>query len=178
MHPKDTDGTTECRPYSDSDLAMGSIQYIICTDLSALKLRIITVTKLPNWFCATDIKMVSPWGLFWVATWQDQQNDLGAQRRLWSAWASAQSDQSLLCAQWTAKTLIRMDGCPRWSESSLGVQVILLVLSCTGSVVYILHSNSYFLNTWFNLQSTCTGPVCQSALYEIHTYYSVIYIAL
>ena len=26
-----------------------------------------------------------------------------AQQRLWSAWASAQSDQSLLCAQWVAK---------------------------------------------------------------------------
>ena len=51
-----------------------------------------------------------------------------AQRRLRSAWASAQSDQSLRCPHeetlgpWlsierTAKTLI----CPGWSESSLGV---------------------------------------------------------
>ena len=53
------------------------------------------------------------------------------QRRLRSAWASAQSDQSLRCPHWvtlcpllpferTAKTLIRLGGCPGWSESSLG----------------------------------------------------------
>ena len=33
----------------------------------------------------------------WAATWQNQQNGLCAQRRLRSAWASAQSDQSLRC---------------------------------------------------------------------------------
>ena len=54
-----------------------------------------------------------------------------AQRRLRSAWASAQSDQSLRCPheetlipklpnERTAKTLIRLGGCPGWSESSLG----------------------------------------------------------
>ena len=56
---------------------------------------------------------------------------LCGQRRLRSAWASAQSDQSLRYALngWlrvqaffmqTAKTLIRLGGCPGWSESSLG----------------------------------------------------------
>ena len=54
-----------------------------------------------------------------------------AQQRLGSAWASAQSDQSLRCLheeslgpllaiKRTAKTLIRLGGCPGWSESSLG----------------------------------------------------------
>ena len=33
----------------------------------------------------------------------------------------------------TWKTLIRLGGCPSWSESSLGAHVILLVLSCAGS---------------------------------------------
>ena len=56
-----------------------------------------------------------------------------AQRRLRSVWASAQSDQSLHCQheeslgpklpiKRTAKTLIRMGGCPGWSESSLSAQ--------------------------------------------------------
>ena len=56
-----------------------------------------------------------------------------AQRRLRSAWASAQSDQNLRCPQEesfgpylpikrTVKTLIRLGGCPGWSESSLGAQ--------------------------------------------------------
>ena len=35
---------------------------------------------------------------FWATSWQKQQNDFCAQRRLRSAWASAQSDQSLRCA--------------------------------------------------------------------------------
>ena len=56
---------------------------------------------------------------------------LCAQRRLRSAWVSAQSDQSLRCPheetlgpylliERPAKTLFRLDGCPGWSESSLG----------------------------------------------------------
>ena len=55
---------------------------------------------------------------------------LCAQRRLRSACASAQSDQSLRCPpeealslyltiERTEKTLIRLGGCPCWSESSL-----------------------------------------------------------
>ena len=67
-----------------------------------------------------------------------------AQRRLRSAWASAQSDQSSLCAQWTAKdsrflqtgkSLTRLGG----SESSLGAQVILLVLSFGDSFIKITY---------------------------------------
>ena len=69
-----------------------------------------------------------------------------AQRRLGSAWASAQSDQSLCYSLngWlrtqasfmrTGKTLIRLGGCPGWSESSLGAHAILLVLSWGGSYV-------------------------------------------
>ena len=56
---------------------------------------------------------------------------LWAQWRLRSAWASAQSDQHLRCPhkeslgpelpiKCTAKTLIRLGGCPGWAESSLG----------------------------------------------------------
>ena len=64
----------------------------------------------------------------WAASWQNQQNGMCAQRRLRSAWASAQSDQSLRCLrslatlERTAKTLIRLGGCPGWFESSLGAQ--------------------------------------------------------
>ena len=59
-----------------------------------------------------------------------------------------QSDQSLRCPheealgpklpiERTAKTLIRLGGCPGWSESSLGAHVILFVLSCCGSFDFI-----------------------------------------
>ena len=39
----------------------------------------------------------------WASAWKSLQNGMCAQRRLRSAWASAQSDQSSLCAQWVAK---------------------------------------------------------------------------
>ena len=54
-----------------------------------------------------------------------------AQRRLRSDKASAQSDQSSLCVQWIAKDprLLHADR----KDSSIGAQVILLVLSCSGS---------------------------------------------
>ena len=65
-----------------------------------------------------------------ATTWQNQQNDLCAQRRLRSAWASAQSDQSSLCAQWVPKDLMFLHADnedsdqtgrgPGWSETSLG----------------------------------------------------------
>ena len=63
----------------------------------------------------------------WAASWQNQQNGMCTQRRIRSAWASDQSDQSLRCPHmkkdWvlsypnerTAKTLIRL-------KSSLGAQ--------------------------------------------------------
>ena len=68
---------------------------------------------------------------------------LCAQRKLRSAWASAQSDQSLRCPneeslgpqlpiERTAKTLFRLGGCPGWSVFA-GRTVTLLVLSCRGS---------------------------------------------
>ena len=75
-----------------------------------------------------------------ASTWQNQRNGMCVQQRLRSASAFAQSDQSLCCAlngqlraqcffMRTRKTLIKLGGCPDWSESSLGKQVILLVLS-------------------------------------------------
>ena len=39
----------------------------------------------------------------WAASWQNHQNDLCTQRKLQSALASAQSDQSSQCAQWVAE---------------------------------------------------------------------------
>ena len=85
---------------------------------------------------------------------------LCTQQRLWSAWASAQTDQSLRCVlNWqlrtqaffmrTAKTLIRLGGCPGWSESSsAGCTVILFVLSCRGSNRFTASVVVKFLKFW------------------------------
>ena len=53
----------------------------------------------------------------------------------------------------TVKTLIRLGGCPGWSESSLGAHATLLVLSWGGSYVtnksLITGSKIFFWWTWF-----------------------------
>ena len=54
---------------------------------------------------------------------------LCAQRRPRSAWESSFFMR-------TVNTLIRLGGCPGWSESSLGTHVILLVLTWCGSYVF------------------------------------------
>ena len=57
-----------------------------------------------------------------ATSWQNQQNDLCAQQRLRSAWASAQSDQSLHCLhEETLRPPLPIEH-PGWSESSLGPQ--------------------------------------------------------
>ena len=70
----------------------------------------------------------------WASAQQNQQNDLCTQRRLRSAWASAQSDWSFRCppeealGPWlpsTQRRLIRVGRSPGWSDFSLGVLVVL-----------------------------------------------------
>ena len=66
-----------------------------------------------------------------------------AQQRLGSAWASAQSDHSLLSAWRNIGSLTtywahsddsdQIGQCPDWSESSLDAHIVLLVLSCSSS---------------------------------------------
>ena len=111
------------------------------------------------WFCHVAAHICSIWSYWydfnWACTWQNQQNDMRAWWRPGSAWASAQSDQSLLSAlrnlgsfasHWrnlgpllptecTVKTH-QTGRLPGWSESSLGAHVILLVLSCAGPIAW------------------------------------------
>ena len=79
-------------------------------------------------------------------TWQNQQW-VCTQPRLRSAWASAQSDQSWLCAQWVAKDprFLHADSgdsdqtglMPRLIWVFAGCKLTLLVLSCRGSYVFM-----------------------------------------
>ena len=65
--------------------------------------------------------------------------------------ASDKSDPSSLCTLWIAKDPktssggqqrpIRLSGCPGWYESSLGTQVIILVLSCSSSFFIVSGSS-------------------------------------
>ena len=81
--------------------------------------------------------------LIWATSWQNQQNGMCAQRRLRSAWASAQSDQSSLsvwrklgslATHWTHSEDSDQTGrMPRLIWVFAGRTVIWLVLSCAGS---------------------------------------------
>ena len=51
----------------------------------------------------TSIELRKGYEKISATSWQNQQNGMCVQRRLRSAWASALSDQSLLCAQWVVK---------------------------------------------------------------------------
>ena len=122
----------------------------------------------------------------WATAWQTQQNDQCAQRRLRSAWAPAQSAQSQRCTPEanlgpklpngrTAKTLIRLGGCPGWSEtlirlggcpdwyeSSLGTKVILFVLSWGGSKCFFLESTYAAHIHFITLFTFCIEPNMKS----------------
>ena len=50
-------------------------------------------------------------------------------------WVHEETLDPLLLIERTAKALIRPDGCPGWSASLLGAQVILLVFSWCGSII-------------------------------------------
>ena len=87
--------------------------------------------------------------LIWAAAWQNRKMTCAPSEDR-SAWASAHSDQSLRCPHEETlgslseqRRLIRLYGCPGWSESLLGAQFILLVLSCWWSFLCFL----YFIYT-------------------------------
>ena len=108
------------------------------------------MTLLTSWTTATLLRMLRDvlWRHKDISTMRNEPprgktNKMTVrQRRLRSAWASAQSDQSSLYAHWVAKhpSFLHADsGCPGRSESSLGAYAILLVLSWGGSNI----SNGY-----------------------------------
>ena len=85
---------------------------------------------------------------------------LCAQRRLRSAWASAQSDRSLRCPheeslgpklpiKRTAKTLIRLCRCLGWSESLLGAQSLWLFCHVAAQVnLHDVYIQTHWYVTW------------------------------
>ena len=83
---------------------------------------------------------------------------LSAWRNLW------------LSLERTAKTLIRLGRCPGWSECSLGVQIILLVLSWGGSFVISLLEHMLLILILFVMPAlaSCDIGVHLSIHWSIH----------
>ena len=82
----------------------------------------------------------------------------------------------------TAKTLIRLGGCPGWSESSLGAHSILLVLSCRGSYVLpwlIFYLYHYLHCSFYYFQHDSTGEKQEIKEYKrvaiVDDFFDIIY---
>ena len=112
----------------------------------------IMVVSSDQWLLRTTkpLKYMSCERTIWATPWQNQQNDCAPSKdsdqpghppslirvfavRMKKAWI-------LSYPLSTGKTLIRLGGCPGWSESSLGALAILLVLSWGGSFYSITQS--------------------------------------
>ena len=124
----------------------------------------------------------------WAASWQNQQNGLGAQWRLRSAICIRQVwSEASLCASWIAKdpSFLHADSedadqtgqtprlicyrCPGWSESLLGPQFNLFVLSCYGSNVireeslYFRLSHAKLITENVNMETKSYSDSCVSS---------------
>ena len=95
-------------------------------------------------FCPNIIVLAA--GRIWAASWQNQQNGICAQRRIRSAWASTQSDQSSLSAwrklgslaiHWVhSKDSDQTGRMPRLIWIFAGCRVILLVCHEATHLIY------------------------------------------
>ena len=93
----------------------------------------------PDRIYMQDIYGACCWSSKWACVWRNQQNDLCAEWRLRSVWASTQSDQSKrpCVLRYLISTQRRL-----WSAWA---HVILLVLLCSGS-------NGW---EWYKFQNVC-----------------------
>ena len=84
----------------------------------------------------------------WATSWQNQQNGICAKRRLRSAWASAQSDQSSLCVQWVAKDprFLHADS-EDWSDWADAQADLSLRWAHTHFVGFVLRQLLYLVST-------------------------------
>ena len=91
---------------------------------------------------------------------------LCAQRRLRSAWASAQSDQRLRCPHQESFGPFASHWAHSEDSDQPGRTAILLVLSCRGSFVLMFQKNSTTLKTSYRISNISGQP---SYLLYVHT---------
>ena len=103
-------------------------------------------------FQGTNLTCLPP-AYNWAASWQNQQNDMCAQQRLRSAWASTQTDQSLLCAQWVAKDPMFLHADSEDSDQ-------------TGRMPIFLKNFLYLVQTITETSSCWIGNLCKFISYN------------
>ena len=129
----------------------------------------VRIFKILWYFC--EMK----YGMIWAAVWKKQLNVMCAQRRLRSAWASAQSGQSLLCAQWVARdpSFIHADSedsdqtgqMPRLIWVFAGRTVISFVLSSMG-IIFTYHCFIIFVRFRIDTDNHPHSPVTFKVVLE------------
>ena len=112
----------------------------------------------------------------WTATWQNQRSGMCAQRRLRSAWASAQSDQRLRClheeTHWAHTEGTDQTGwMPRLTwvfarRTGHFVGFIMLQLKCQQSVFELVFRLYFYFYCWSDLRSAFTIPVTRAINWE------------
>ena len=122
----------------------------------------------------------------WAATWQNQENDLRTQWRLRSAWASAQSDQIRVLAVrfmgivWPnssscwQRRLIRLGGCPGWSEFLLGARSFCWFCHAVAHVLMLespRHGNERDFLSWDGNCFIPTSNILNKTLYSVSCKY-------
>ena len=116
--------------------------------------------------------------------------------RLTAVWASVQSDQSLCCPheesldpylpiKCAAKTLIRLGGCPGWSESSLGAQSLCWFCHVAAHIAPGHGHTTTWYKFWQQFKAFIVpiilyqfqkDPFCLIILYDILFYFIHVYI--
>ena len=71
---------------------------------------------------------------------------------------------------WTAKTLVRLGGCPGWSESLLGAHAILLVLSWGCSFLFYLQQGAALIQ-----DEHPSSPEIQKTLKDLNAQWKDLY---
>ena len=147
---------------SDKHYLLCIVQTVISFKYFETSYMYITCRKFPKVFACTGENDT------WAASWQNHQNGICAQRRLRSAWASAQSDQSSLSAwrklgplatHWAHSEGSDHTGrMPRLIWVFVGCTIIVLVLSRGGS--FIIQANI-----------AGSGEIALAKTFDVHTHH-------
>ena len=114
----------------------------------------------------TSIKM-------WAPSWQNQQTDMCAQRRLRSAWASAQSDQSFSLSNWRRVGALATQRVHSEDSDQTGrmPRLIWVFAGCTATLFY--HEAAQMGKTSYSpiLDSRCSTEVGPVFMYRVFIFF-------
>ena len=158
----------QCRPRSDCSYSLTRVYtvcnslYIVWTHYSMVKPPCSNVRVITADFPVSEFLGVLRYCYFkktiWAASWQNQQNDAQcAQWRFRSAWASAQSDQSSLWAQWVAKGPNFLHADSKYSDQTGRMPRLIWVFAGHTLTLLVLSRGGSFTVTILNIRTDKSG---------------------